>query len=913
MKRVQKGHPRLLGGDLMLKTHFGIKHFAAPVVYDASQFVERNMHRLPSELLHVISKTSNPMISDFFTSVLRAASDRLNESKAEGAPIAGRKRASKKKAVLERFRVDLQCLMESMKDTEARYIRCVKPNETLTPGKVNHSTIMRQLECAGLVTAIDMSRETYPNKLSLAMVEERFDCLLSHFDKDLLQEMPLHDKVQYMLSKLYAPLLEVYRNCEFTMPYACGKTKVYFRSGALEMLESLRYDYYSERATVIQAYSRRWLAKQRMNRAWRGLIVMQACSKGYLDKTRFQTMKFLAVCLQSFFKGRKERHAYLVYRNTAVFLQIRWRFIEGSRRRSRELVASTVIIYFFHKVIHRTRYLRLKTQCTKVQSLVRGAFVRKRFQYVVQTCMLLQTFCRRVVATKKRKARKRAARTIGKFGRRYTQHKQIHRATTILQSFVRRFIIANRVKYLEAKKAQTDKAASVIFNFFLFSTQRIKFIKQYVATIKVQSFFRMAWAKTKFTTMYSACVAAQSFCRMTRERIRFITIYMATLKLQSFIRMAVERSKYKSRLRMPITGVLSADDSEIYTTATSDSKDPLNSKNLSIPQDPSTGILRQWMVGAFRDEQDSVSSTSTKHNPLIDSPCGRDKRLDSSASLPSVTVESETSSCASSEQAPESDQVPAHVDLQRSDETDKNLIIRKLRFELEDMKEQEKILREEIAAVVDLAKDHEEVVGEEFEDRIQAYEDEVVQLKESLRRSEAEKEKVMQAVEVLKNEQVRQLEGYQRHAHLAQESHKEYIRKVSKVLDEANNARKQETTRILAEVDALRQTKEEEIRTLKSEIKSLRSSVVSAEGGPDKSGPGLAGSADLKAELRQLENAIMAALKPDRVAVVVERAQRRPWSKEAFIDEKVSLRVGQYVSRLVRIAEADDSTINRKK
>lgn len=893
MKKTQKGHPRLIAGDLMLKTQFGIKHFAAPVVYDASEFVERNMHRLPSELLHVISKTSNKMISEYFRTILHNAVDRLNECKTGSLPIAGRKRSSKKKAVLERFRIDLQGLMESMKGTEARYIRCVKPNETLTPGKVNHCTIMRQLECAGLVTAIDLSRETYPNKLPLATVEERFDCLLSQFDKVLLREMPPYDKVQYMLSKLYAPFLEMYRNCEFTLPYACGKTKVYFRSGALEMLESLRFEFYSKQAVVIQTYSRRWLAKQKVERAWKGLITMQACSRGYLDQKKFHSIRSLAVRLQSARKGKKERRSFLAHRSAAILLQSRWRFLEGAKRRRKERAASILIVAFIRKAIHRKRFINRKAKCTKLQALTRGVFVRKRFEYVVQTCVLLQSFGRLVIATNRRKRLASAATTIGNFGRQCVKKRHTLQACATTQSCMRRFLFDKRIKALQERKSHREKAGPVIFNFLLFATQRIRFIKLYVATVKIQTFLRMGFARTRFKMLHSACVKVQSFCRMTRERIRFITVYMATLKIQSFCRMATERIRYSSLYRGPIKGVLSVDASEIYTIATSDSKDALNGKIATEPQDPSTGILRQWMVGAFGNEEDSDSSSSSSEiqNPLLVTSQTQEKALTSSESLPSVTVESENSSCTSSIQPCESEEVPTHVDLiQTEEQSNKDRIIRKLRLELDDMKEQEKILREEIAAVVDLAKDHEQMVGEEFEDRINAYEEEVVQLKESLRESEVEKDKVRSEVEALRRDQTKQLEEYQRHAYFAQKSHKEYIRKVSQVLDEANKARKQETARILAEIDAMRQIKEAEIRKLKSEIMALRSMVKTGDQRQNKAGSSLPDSADLKAELHQLESAIMAAIKSDRVAVVVERAQRRPWSKEAFIDEKVSLR-----------------------
>lgn len=913
LKKDQKGHDRLIAGDLLLRTQFGIRHFAAPVVYEASHFVERNMHKLPSELLHVISKSSNEMIGDFFKSLLVAAVARAGPtvtgptptgstptgsspagSESTGSTSTGRKRTSKKKAVLERFRNDLQDLMESMKDTETRYIRCVKPNENLTPGIVDHYTVMRQLQCAGLVTAIDLSRETYPNKLPLEMVVSRFICLANPMDKMILEEMMPYDKVQYLLSKLYAPLLEVYRNCEFTMPYACGKTKAYFRSGALEMLESLRFKFYCAKATVFQTIARIWIAKRRVRRARIGIPLLQAQVRGVAARKIFNSKQKIALKAQSFARATKAKQEFALMRRAFILVQSRWRFIHFKRRRQQELAASVTLTAFARMVFNRSRFLTIKWVSTRLQAMFRQHFVRIRYEYILESCVAIQSFSRRVLALKNVKER-----------RNYLSMLEANRAAIKIQTLTRRNIC------YKAAMMRRD-AVSKIQSSLKAALEKLRFVKVHNAAIKIQSFFLMAFTRIRYGVTKLATIKIQSFFRMTKVRIYFMTAYMASLKVQSFVRMTFVRNKYASALNGQIQRTLSLDPSEIYTTATNDSRDKETSRNSPKPQytlpanDPATGILRHWMSGACEKSDSKLTDIAQPQTaaPALKSILGPLQSESSiSESVPSVEADSLTSSSTQSMQEKEKEMFPREVNFPTDGGDDKDEIIRQLRLQLQDMKEQESILREEIAAVVDSAKEHEEMVDEEFEDRIQAYEEEVVLLKQSLRECQTEKESFQKEIEVVRQSQAEQLESFQLQAHATQESHKEYIHKVSAVLDQVNEARQRETKRILDELDSLKATKVQEIARLRAEIEVLKATKIGPGRGTLMSGKaGIHKDKDKSEEPRRLRKAIMGAIKPERVASVVERANRRPWAKESFIDEKLSLRVGQYVERLVELA-----------
>ena len=121
-------------------------------------------------MLECACKSTNPLIREELTKHI--------ESKAP--PQHGRSNRSSmaaKRTVLAKFRSQLNELMGYIEQTSVRYIRCIKPNSGMKPRIINHKETMNQLESAGLVTAITISRETFPNRLKYDIIWERFLCL----------------------------------------------------------------------------------------------------------------------------------------------------------------------------------------------------------------------------------------------------------------------------------------------------------------------------------------------------------------------------------------------------------------------------------------------------------------------------------------------------------------------------------------------------------------------------------------------------------------------------------------------------------------------------------------------------------------------------------------------------------------
>mmetsp|Transcript_22724 Transcript_22724/g.30071 ORF Transcript_22724/g.30071 Transcript_22724/m.30071 type:complete len:1523 (-) Transcript_22724:252-4820(-) len=321
LKVVHNDSDRLIQERLHRPFEFAVRHFAGIVKYDARKFIESNMDKIPQDLLECAAKTTNPLIRDGIKIHLDATKD-----SSQGV----RKRsAATSHMVLTKFRKQLNNLMKEIESTRTRYIRCVKPNAEMSPRVTDHAITMVQLECAGLVTAITISRESFPNRLAYDVTLDRFSCLMP---EGKVRVMPKNDEraeAEYLLTYL---LRDMSKRRE-ALPFACGKTKIYFRSGALESLESDRMEYFSARAVVIQAWYRKSIALWSYYCLRKAVVRLQARVRGNATFSSYHAKKRAVLRLQT---NTRRQLARLEYRSrrengAATKIQAVWRRVGPMR------------------------------------------------------------------------------------------------------------------------------------------------------------------------------------------------------------------------------------------------------------------------------------------------------------------------------------------------------------------------------------------------------------------------------------------------------------------------------------------------------------------------------------------------------------------------------------------------------
>jgi myosin heavy subunit len=355
-------------------------------------FMERNTDKLQHGLLSLAAMTSNSLIAEEFNSLLEEHA--VNDT----AGVVKKKATSK--TFLEKFRIQLRDLMATMEGSQTRYIRCIKPNNTMVPKVIDQSVVFKQLQCAGLVTAIEIARGIFPNNLPYAQAEERFACLMEPGHLQATRDMELQDKVYLLASILFAPLIERFGDTDFPMPFACGKTKVFFRSGALENLESLRHDWFSTRAIVLQRWNRKLRNEHRFINFRKAVIKMQAFQRSYLARSLWRKRKQEATSIQSWVRLLNARSRYQQSKKAATVLATwsrSWIFLLRFRSMKR---AATKLETWGRSYVASTRFSRMQRAILSLQAHVRGHPERARFQTMREATVVVQTLARVQLAKK---------------------------------------------------------------------------------------------------------------------------------------------------------------------------------------------------------------------------------------------------------------------------------------------------------------------------------------------------------------------------------------------------------------------------------------------------------------------------------------------------------------------------------
>lgn len=236
----------------MDRVSFGIRHYSGVVVYDARQFVSKNVDTLPTDLQACTEKSLNIIIN----------TPRLEANYTSTGPRNVRVQSNiAASTVWTKYRRQLVSLMINLKDTQSRYIRCIKPNSVKKPLLFEHKLVTEQLRCAGVVAGITISRSAFPNRLPNQVVLARFSDLCCDRAKRSVPKGDAAYECRHLLELLLQDYICESKDGFQIKPFAVGKTKTYFRAGVLEYLESCRVSSLDGHATRIQKVARGWLSR----------------------------------------------------------------------------------------------------------------------------------------------------------------------------------------------------------------------------------------------------------------------------------------------------------------------------------------------------------------------------------------------------------------------------------------------------------------------------------------------------------------------------------------------------------------------------------------------------------------------------------------------------------------------------
>ena len=241
---------------------FGIHHYAGKVMYDSDQFVTRNQDTLPTDLANIADMTDNEIVNTKVEEL-----EKLEQSSGRRAPPKRQQSNLVAPTVWTKYQTQLKSLMKNLRKTHSRYIRCIKPNMKKVPNIMEHIPTVEQLRCAGVVAAVTLARSAFPNRLDNSAVRFRYSNM---WDKNVYPSKKTNSSTPQEAAKFDADaILTCALKCKefqddkgnMKKAFVVGKTKSYFRAGALEYLESNRQTGLDAQATTLQRFARGFLAR----------------------------------------------------------------------------------------------------------------------------------------------------------------------------------------------------------------------------------------------------------------------------------------------------------------------------------------------------------------------------------------------------------------------------------------------------------------------------------------------------------------------------------------------------------------------------------------------------------------------------------------------------------------------------
>lgn len=235
---------------------FGIHHYAGKVVYHAEGFVARNVDTLPFDLSEAAKTSINEIIAKHLEN------DAMTKSEMKDPEPAGKgKKKGGPTTIWTKFKGMLSNLMTNLATTSSRYIRCLKPNTDKKPLKMYHMSTIEQLRCAGVVAAVTISRSAFPTKMGHEECVRRF---LVMRPKGAKTSAAADDWVQQTID-LLDPVLDC-KAVDGVKAYVMGKTKVYFRVGAMEYMEQARGKHISRWVIELQRFGRGYNVRKNLKK-----------------------------------------------------------------------------------------------------------------------------------------------------------------------------------------------------------------------------------------------------------------------------------------------------------------------------------------------------------------------------------------------------------------------------------------------------------------------------------------------------------------------------------------------------------------------------------------------------------------------------------------------------------------------
>ncbi|XP_064251655.1 myosin-1B-like [Passer domesticus] len=263
------------------EAHFSLVHYAGTVDYNITGWLEKNKDPLNETVIGLYQKSSVKTLALLFASYGGAEAEASGGG--GGGKKGGKKKGSSFQTVSALFRENLNKLMTNLRSTHPHFVRCIIPNETKTPGAMEHELVLHQLRCNGVLEGIRICRKGFPSRVLYADFKQRYKVLNA-------SAIP---EGQFIDSKKASEKLLSSIDVDHTQ-YKFGHTKVFFKAGLIGILEEMRDEKLAQLITRTQARCRGFLMRveyQRMVERRESIFCIQYNIRAFMNVKHWPWMK----------------------------------------------------------------------------------------------------------------------------------------------------------------------------------------------------------------------------------------------------------------------------------------------------------------------------------------------------------------------------------------------------------------------------------------------------------------------------------------------------------------------------------------------------------------------------------------------------------------------------------------------
>nr|XP_019940194.1 PREDICTED: unconventional myosin-VI [Paralichthys olivaceus] len=184
---------------------FIVRHFAGAVCYETTRFVEKNNDALHMSLESLVCESKDKFVRELFEN-----SSTTKDSKQKAGKLGFI-------SVGNKFKTQLNLLLEKLRSTGSSFIRCVKPNLKMVSHQFEGALILSQLQCSGMVSVLDLMQGGFPSRAPFHELYNMYK-----------QYMP--DKLTRLNPRLFCKALFKALGLN-DIDFKFGLTRVFFRPG----------------------------------------------------------------------------------------------------------------------------------------------------------------------------------------------------------------------------------------------------------------------------------------------------------------------------------------------------------------------------------------------------------------------------------------------------------------------------------------------------------------------------------------------------------------------------------------------------------------------------------------------------------------------------------------------------------